>query len=271
MNSSSSVIRHARASTSIEGAVDRLPAGDRVAVIASWSAGPEVSRSLDTLITRLEAAGYPTLLVRASDDRAPLRWPEGSVAHPVVLRRPNHGYDFGSWAVGLSSFPALAKRRRVLLLNDSLAGPFGGIEEMLHSFEVTRADVWGATNTMQFMPHLQSYALGFTGGVLADPAIRQFWRNIRHLQDKNQIIGDYEIGFSRLLAVEGFTTAAWFAAERVCSPTDNPAINGWRKLLELGFPFVKRELLRNPTVTSDAREVPAAVRELYGVDVADWL
>lgn len=50
----------------------------------------------------------------------------------------------------------------------------------------------------------------------------------------------------------------------------NPVITGWRRLLEVGFPFVKRELLRDPSVAPDAEDAAAVVAELTGCDVADW-
>lgn len=260
-----------RGSVTVERGSARPPAGDRVAIVASWGPDSRVSRSLTELVHSLDAVGYPSVVVRASDDRAPLQWPSAPPASTIVVRKPNVGYDFGSWAVGLDRFPALAKRRHVILVNDSMAGPFAPLDDMATSFETTSADVWAATNTRQFVPHLQSYLLGFRGGVLADPAVRQFWRGVKHLEDKGRIIGEYELGLSHLLRFEGITTRAWFASERVVAPTDNPVIAGWRRLIELGFPFVKREIIRDPSVAIDARLAPEVIRERFGAEVADWL
>jgi hypothetical protein len=260
-----------RGSVTVERGPARPPAGDRAAIVASWGPDARVSRSLDELIRALDAAGYPSVLVRASDDRAPLRWPSAPPASTIVVRKPNIGYDFGSWTVGLDRFPALARRRHVILVNDSMVGPFAPLDDMITSFETTGADVWGATNTRQFVPHLQSYLLGFQGGALADPAVRQFWRSVDHLDDKSRIIGEYELGLSHLLRAEGLTSRAWFASERVVSPTDNPVITGWRRLVELGFPFVKREVIRDPSIVADGHLAPEVIRERFGAEVADWL
>lgn len=255
----------------VERGPSRPPAGDRIALLASWGPDARVSRSLSELVRALDACGYPAVVVRASDDTAPLQWPSAPPASTIVLRKPNIGYDFGSWSVALDRFPSLAKRAQVILINDSMVGPFRPLEEMAHSFESTTADVWGATSTRQVIPHLQSYLLGFRNGVLADPAVRQFWRSVDHHEDKSRIIGDYELGLSRLLRAEGITASAWFASERVVSPADNPVINGWHRLIELGFPFVKRELVRNPAIVRDARLAPHVIREQFGADVAEWL
>ena len=40
----------------------------------------------------------------------------------------------------------------------------------------------------------------------------------------------------------------------------------------MGFPFVKRELvLRPPDEVADVGDVPGVVRDLYGVDVMEWV
>jgi len=239
--------------------------------VASWGQNGQVSLSLAELVRSLDAVGYPVIVVRASDDHSPLRWPEAPPSSTIVVRKPNIGYDFGSWAVALDMFPSITKRRHVILANDSMVGPFAPLDEMSASFEASTSDVWGATSTLQYAPHLQSYFLGFRDGALADPAVRQFWRSIHHLEDKSRIISDYELGLSGLLRAEGLTSSAWFASERVVAPTDNPVINGWQKLVELGFPFVKREIIQNPTVAHDARRAPEIIRERFGVDIADWL
>ena len=260
-----------RGAVTVESGPARLPAGDRAAVIASWGPDARVSRSLAELVQALHAVGYPSIVVRASEDRSPLQWPIAPPASTIVVRKPNVGYDFGSWVVGMDRFPAVAKRKHVILVNDSMVGPFTALDDMVTSFESTAADVWGATNTRQFAPHLQSYLLGFKRGALADPAVRQFWRSVDHLEDKSRIIGEYELGLSNLLRAEGLTTRAWFDAERVVAPTDNPVVNGWHSLIELGFPFVKREVIRDPSVSLDARFAPEIIRERFGADVAEWL
>lgn len=257
--------------TWIEGSRTTLDPTDRVAVVASWGPGPEVSLSLSWMVARLEAAGYSVVVVRASDDRRPLDWSRGPLNRAVVVRKPNIGYDFGSWATALELFPQIRSAPFVLITNDSLVGPFASLEPMVADFEGSYFDVWGGTWTSQFMPHLQSFLLGFRGGVLNDPALRHFWHELPEQQNKADIIHNYELGLSRLLQGEGYVTGAWFDYELVVRFTQNPTIQGWRGLLELGFPFVKRELVTNPGIVADGSEVRAAVEQMFGVDPRDWL
>lgn len=248
-----------------------LPASDRVAFVASYSPTTVVTRSLAVLVSELERHHYTVVVVRASESRDHLVWPEDIPVKPLVVSKPNIGYDFGSWAAGMSLFPHLLKARHVILANDSLVGPFASLTELMDNFENSSVDVWGATDTTQFVPHLQSYFLGFRNGILAEAPLRQFWTRLRRAKDKQQIIEMYEMGLSKLLFSEGYVTGAWFDHERAVEPGQNPAIIGWKRLLDLGFPFVKRELVTNPAIVSNGHRVPGAVMAIYGEDPRTWL
>lgn len=244
---------------------------DRVAIVASWGDDGRVSRSLAQLILELESGGYTVVLVRASDSTAPLVWPDGFDNDATIVRKPNLGYDFGSWATGMALFPNLLRAPYVLLANDSLVGPFASLAPMLEDFERSDTDVWGATNTLQFTPHLQSYFTGYKNGILQDRALRQFWSSLSDAESKQAIIDRYEIGLSELLHVESYVTTPWIDYGRVVEPGENPAIRGWRRLIDLGFPFVKRELITTPDIVNDGHRVPAVMQAVFGVDPEDWL
>lgn len=248
-----------------------LRSTSRVALVASYGIEPLASRSLTTLIAEFEAQGYTVVLIRASDEMHRPVWPDTSTISPIVIAKPNIGYDFGSWATALAVFPEIASVRRVILANDSLLGPFASLSSMIADFEQSSSDVWGATDTTEYFPHLQSYLLGFSGGVLANRAVRSFWRHIRVIGDKDAIVVRYEIGLSRLLSKEGFLSRPWFGHDQIVPEGGNPTTIGGSRLLAAGFPFVKRILIENPDVFPDAAVATAFVREQYGQDVADWI
>ncbi|WP_166788133.1 rhamnan synthesis F family protein [Cryobacterium glaciale] len=249
----------------------RLQPTDRVAIVASFGPDNTVSRSLVTFTQELEANGYTVIIVRASDDARPLRWPTDNVAHPIIVRKANIGYDFGSWAVGLELFPSVRRKPFVILTNDSLLGPFSSLTPLIENFESCSTNVWGATNTSQMHAHLQSFFVGYRSGILSNPALKQFWSDLRIEADKGMIIQKYELGLSRLLFAEGLTTSACFESERVVSDSENPTIEGWKNLLRLGFPFVKKELITNPAIVPSATDIPATVRAQFGTDPREWL
>ena len=243
---------------------------ERAAIVASFAPTSKASVSLNRLVLELERLRYQVVVVRASDSPDDLDWPERK-PRAVVVHKPNIGYDFGSWAVGMKLFPSVLKAEYVLLANDSMVGPFGPLDAMISDFESSVCDVWGATSTLQFTPHLQSYMLGFHHGVLRDPSLATFWSRLRVERSKEEIIVRQERGLSAILYSEGFSSAAWFEAGRVVDAGENPSIVGWRRLLELGFPFVKRELLVDPDKVNDGKDVPATVQERFDINPLEWL
>ena len=247
-------------------------APQRVALLAQWSPEPTLSRSVRTLVAQLRAADFDVVLVSACESPVELEWEGGRPDRVAVLRKPNIGYDFGSWSIGLEHFPAIATAPRTLLANDSLVGPFASIQPLLDDFLTSETDTWGATDNTQHGHHLQSFFFGFHDGILADPLVERFWANVREEEVKWNIITKYEVGLSQLLWREGYTRRAMFPNHTVATELDNPAISGWLPLLEAGFPWVKRELLFNADLEDEgSAEVPAMVMKLFGEDVWEWL
>ncbi len=248
-----------------------IAAPERVAFVAHWTRDSRVSRSVFELIAALIADGYSVALVSAAQGEEPLAWPAAAPQGLTILRRPNLGYDFGSWATALDRYPAVAGAQEVLLINDSLAGPFRPIGHILGHFHNSKADVWGLTDTTQHTHHIQSYCIGFKCQVLTEPPLMEFWRNVCVEASRDDVIQRYELGLSRLLHREAYTIEAAFRYQNVIGEGLNPTVHGWRRLLDLNFPFVKRELIRKPEVTRDGTEVSAEIQRRYGIDIRDWI
>jgi lipopolysaccharide biosynthesis protein len=223
------------------------------------------------LTSSLVSHGYHVVIASSADGTGPLEWPGEEPANVTVLRRPNVGYDFGSWATALDKYPKIAEADQVLLLNDSLAGPFQPVDHLLRHFDESGADVWGMTDTNQFGHHLQSYCLGFKRGCLREEPLARFWRDVRVEQSRDDVIWRYEIGLSRLLCSERFSIDAAIRYRKVVRDGENPTIIGWRRLFDVGFPFVKRQLLREPEVAPDGSKVREEVQRVFGVNVDQWV
>lgn len=267
------VLEAQRSAVRVEGddLLARVGVQARVAVLAHWSIDGRVGRSTSELTRALLGQGYAVVLVSTAEGPEPLGWTGGRPPHVTVLRRPNIGYDFGSWATALDRYPAIAASHHALLLNDSLVGPFQPIDQLLGRFHASAADVWGLTDTTQFSHHLQSYCLGFRGGSLREPPLSRFWRGIRVEASRDDVIWHDEIGLGRLLDRERFVIEAAIPYRRVVGEGQNPTIIGWRRLLDEGFPFVKRQLVREPQVAPDGTQVREELRRRFGADVDEWL
>ncbi len=244
---------------------------ERVAVVAQFSSTPQLSRSFEQLVKELTAHGYLVIVSSTTEGTPELQWQGGRPANVSVLRRPNVGYDFGSWAVVLNSFAGVRSAKYLLTLNDSLVGPFSSIAPLLENFESAPGPVWGAVRSYQFAPHLQSYFLGYHDGVVASGPLRKFWNRISVQGTKTDVIWKYELGLSELLRTAGIHNSAAFDGAAIVEGETNPSILGWRRLLESRFPFVKRQLLVEPGVAPDSHEIAAVIRNQFGEEVTEWL
>ncbi|MDQ2650507.1 MAG: glycoside hydrolase family 99-like domain-containing protein [Actinomycetota bacterium] len=244
--------------------------GNRVAVLAHWSPGEVVNPSTRAMVTQLADQGYRVVVSSASPARVRLDWGDVDSDDLVVLRKPNIGYDFGSWSVALERLPTIADAEHVLFANDSLIGPFASIGPLLHAFETSEADAWGATASTELGLHLQSYFFGMSGEVLRRPEIQRFWDQVAVHPTKDAVVEHYELGLSRLLLDGGGTIDAWFELDRERYGDVNPTLQGWRRLLYRGFPFVKRALLEWFSGAPDREELRAAVLARFGADLDEW-
>lgn len=169
----------------------------------------------------------------------------------AVLLRANRGYDFGAWATAIALVPGLRRAARVVTANDSVYGPLDGFPALVARLRDTPADVVGVIESLEYRRHFQSFLLAFGPRALSSRAFRRFWHGVR-VGDRQWVIDRYELRLLDRLTRAGLSALALFPA---AAGDRNPTLQGWRALIERGFPFIKVQLLRdNP----------------YGVDIDGW-
>ena len=268
----------------------------RVAVFVHFDIGGAVQPFVLDYLKALNAHGFSVIFVTNSgrlDKAAQAALKQDCAA---VLVRRNVGYDFGAMRDGLrhAALPR-ANTEMVLVANDSVYGPLADMGPMFQRIDFARADVWGATESYQNRYHLQSFFLVAGRTALASTAWAEFWRSVRPVRSKLWVISRYEVGMTQSLMKGGLRCAAIYPYKELVARIDpsslvatekdapeeadpfvanrkthlarilyaashrlplNPTAELWRQLLQSGFPFLKRELLRDN---------PAGV-----IDVADW-
>jgi len=244
--------------------------GPRVALIAQFSMSEQQPRSLSEYTRALSSGGFTPVVISTCESPLPLTFPYGIADDTVIIRRPNEGYDFGSWATALGVLPGIRHSDVVLLTNDSLMGPFAPITGLLDWVSAPGPDIRALTSSYQFVRHMQSYFLAFRGGILADPPWEDFFNGVRIEPDKMSIVLRYELGVSRTAFSEGYSTQEYMSGPELGVPSQNPTIDGWRQLLERGVPFVKRTMVTDPSTVKEANEVREYVKRRYHTDVNQW-
>lgn len=123
-------------------------------------------------------------------------------------------------------------------------------------------DCVGALSSCERAYHIQSWFLTFRMSENILRFMDDFVRNISVQNNKENIINCYEVGISQKLIQNGFKIGAVYEYNDLAVTLEdnhpyyeharkhyaNPSHFFWDKLINLGFPFIKRELLvKNPS------------------------
>ncbi|WP_159626567.1 rhamnan synthesis F family protein [Actinomyces sp. zg296] len=248
-----------------------VDAAERVAIVAQYSATPDQPLSLSRYLAALDASDYATIVVSTCESPEPLEFPHGIPERTIIIRRPNLGYDFGSWTTGLGWIPGVRSKPVVLLTNDSMLGPFAPIDGLLEwAAEPPGPDIRCLTTSHQFGRHMQSYFLSFRGGILAERAWVRFFDGIRVQPTKEDVVMAYELGLSRLAFSEAYSIDEWVAGPDIGAGYENPTIRAWQGIITSGAPFLKRTILTHPDLTAEAAASAEYLQRMYNIDIHQW-
>jgi hypothetical protein len=230
------------------------------------------------VLKQLEAlleAGFRTTFVSNSP-----QFPEKNVAELApfcrqILWRQNVGYDFGAYKDGISAIGALDRVERLLLMNDSVYGPFCPLDKVLGAIDATNTDLWGITDSWQHHYHIQSYFILFLPNAIQSPTFRRFWRHLPYVNWKSWVSHKSELKLTQVFTQRKLRAKVlvpyWDVAMLVLKkledlPSDLPAVHRdyldrihrllvqgtpmnaphvfWETLLtDFSCPFLKREVI----------------------------
>lgn len=271
-------------------------------VFSHFDANNRVERYVLRYLDALKRAGYETVLVSTCEALS-----EGDTkalterCHSVCLRE-NVGYDFGSFKAGIGLLKQHGvKVERLLVANDSVFGPFNDLQPLLRSMERQDIDLYGLTDSHDHGYHLQSYFISYSARVYESPVFESFWSSVDLISSttdnfKQKIVHSYEVGGSQHFIEAGCTFAVAFPYRNVLErkfqhtllqlelsrepgtsliiqPAElvynlNASHCYWDELIDMGMPFIKRELLtKNPTAT-DVSNWPQKIASASAYDVS---
>jgi Rhamnan synthesis protein F len=166
----------------------------------------------------------------------------------TTVRKPNIGYDMGSWATALLAIPELRNVNRLILFNNSFYGPVQSIQKMLENFG--NSDFWGMTKSYYIAPHIQSGIRGFSNKILQDDYIFNFLTRIEDSHPtefsdyKTFIIMAYEVGFPLDYVSTRYNVSFMFGPVGSHSEFLDWTSGGWKKVIKNGAPFIKKSLAK---------------------------
>lgn len=169
----------------------------------------------------------------------------------IKIIAQNHGeYDFGSYKRGyFFAQEILANYDRLVLCNDSVFGPFYSFEKIFAKIPHDENVVWGVAKHLRkacngwagrdfIEEHLQSYFIALPKKAFLNPNFQHFMKDIKRLENKDEVIFQYEIGMSQMLKAQGFELKSSY--ENMC---DLANFAHFRVLREFDGAFIKKSFL----------------------------
>ena len=250
----------------------KLSSRDEVALLVTHASGGRLRPHVLPYMKQFKATGFSVILIVVVDHPLEILDEELSTADTIIVR-DNAGYDFGAWAHAFTLLPALFDTRLLIMTNDSVISTTNAeaFQAMISKVRASKTDISGLTANHEYGWHVQSYFLAIKRKALLSSAFRDFIKNIRRIDDKDQVIREYEIPLATKMQRGGLTIEALYHGPY----PNNPVIWSWRELIESGFPFIKLLLLRKVMGTftddnemlNDLHENWPSVLEAAGFDI----
>ena len=269
------------------------PSTSRLCLFAHFDPQGRIDPTVTYYLQALRVAGFDVVLVSSSPT---LVAADVEATRPLcrdIFHRTNLAMDFGAWHDAIVRLREdVARCDELLLANDSVYGPLFPLDPIVQAMRAADNDFWGMTDCHVMGRHLQSYFLLLRRPVLLSATFEGFWRDFVFFGNKDNVIRDYEVGLTVRLRADGFRDQAHCRAEDVASreaqvgradDLDNliddrargraldssTPITYWKALVvKHGFPFVKRELVRdNPYRLPSLPDLPGVVGQVGGYDV----
>jgi lipopolysaccharide biosynthesis protein len=222
---------------SVRPGADPAAGSKRAAVYVHYDPQGRVHDYVIHQLRELQSAGLRVTFVT----NAP-KFGEASVAKVVpfcrhIIWRRNVGYDLGAYKDGIAAIGDVSGLTCLLLMNDSVYGPFRPLAEVLRAAEAAHADIWGITDSLEFDYHVQTYFIVFLERALRSPAFARFWRRMPYVNDRFWVVRKGEIKLTPFMIGNGLKVG-------VLCPYRNVAA-AVRRTLEAGEPATSADADRS--------------------------
>jgi lipopolysaccharide biosynthesis protein len=205
-------------------------------------------------LPRLAASGMKLLIVCATPQPSDI--PADVRDHAdALIWKALPGFDFSAYAAGLWHLATASPGAHVLVLNDSVLGPFTELKPFMAR---ARWDLTGFTASRNDENHIQSYAFILRNvtrwRLLTISTVLPKWLSFHRF---GEIVRSQETRFARVAAHHMSVGAFWFAPD---DANKDPTLFTPGELLDDGYPFIKRSAVGKfrhvlpPAIVSDLEE-----------------
>jgi lipopolysaccharide biosynthesis protein len=264
---------------------DPLRDAPRAAVYVHFDKAGIVHDYVVHQLCELVGAGYRVTFVSNAPDLPAESRARVQPLCKELIWRFNTGYDFGAYKDGIASIADLDQLDSLILMNDSVYGPFRNLRDTLGKIDIATTDFWGIADSFENRHHIQTFFMVFMPNALRSAAFKDFWNRLLYIDHRMWVIRNAEVRLTQILqdaqlktgvlapygavaatarerlarrAVPEAEGAAFdrFRAQVMKDGVVNPTQFFWDVLItDYACPFIKRDLL-----TSNPNNVPGTSR-----------
>ena len=181
-----------------------------------------------------------------------------------VFYRENIGFDAGGFRDALCNYVGWDKVLQydeLVLVNDSMFGPFRPMKEIFAEMEGRAVDFWGlamhgegANHFVGYIKeHIQSYFFVVGSRMLQSRGFREYWENMPYFSSFKETIQRYEVGFTQYFSDLGYTYDALADtkandSEHYLNNYSQYAMIPYELMTKRNFPFFKKQPLTGKTL-----------------------
>lgn len=169
-----------------------------------------------------------------------------------IYYRENKGFDAGGFKDALCNYIGWEKVLafdELVLVNDSMFGPFRSMKSIFYEMDRKRLDFWGLgkyeNNLLR--EHIQTYFLLIRSEMLHDSRFKKYWEKMPYYDTLSDVVNNYEVKFTEYFSRLGYKYDVLGDME-----PNNSKINPGNHYFQYGaiqyelikkrnFPFLKRQ------------------------------
>ncbi|MCI8596974.1 MAG: hypothetical protein HFJ10_00790 [Lachnospiraceae bacterium] len=187
-----------------------------------------------------------------------------------IFYRENIGLDAGGFKDALTTFVGwdrVLEFDELVLVNDSIFGPFCPMKEIFDEMAERPVDFWGVAGHgeyrkegLDFFPeHIQTFFLTVRSKMLHSSPFRIYWEDMPYYASYNQVVREHEMQFTRHFSELGYTYD--FFADIRANNSENTANNycqyrriSYELIKKYQFPFLKKQQFSDDKLEEQTQE-----------------
>lgn len=187
-----------------------------------------------------------------------------------IYYRENIGLDAGGFKDVLTKFMGWKKVLsfdELVLVNDSLFGPFCSMKDIFNAMDEQNVDFWGLSGHSEyskegvdsFPKHIQSFFITVRSSMLHSSQFKDYWESMPYYNTYNQVVKEYEMQFTHYFSRLGYIHDVY--ADIEVNNSLNPANNyiqykkiPYELIKKRNFPFLKKQQIADDKLDEQTQQ-----------------